>query len=350
MPYNVRLKEYGNGTLQLTYYHGGIFSKEDFWRPKQDYDYHINDPDYDEDGCEIRFLNFNPFESDFTKPATKLEPEEEFIVLTDEELQNKRDRSLQSSLNRSKRMIYDYGRANVWEWFLTLTFAPVSKFDAENFAECSAKVRGWFKNIRKNYCPRLKYLAVPEQHESGAWHFHALVSNCDELDFVKAVNNQKYRKDDNGEILLNKKGQPVPNKYYGQYLRTSYPDGEYIYNIGQYHNGFSTATKIIDTKKAVSYLVKYITKDLTECTFGKRRYLPSNNLDLPIVTTELIAPDQLNALLLDIEYCYKCKLSIDQVKTYEVKADGYSNQITVFEFDVSQVANAAPDDPNAAVT
>lgn len=347
MPYNVRLKEYGNGTLQLTYYHGGIFSKDDYYKPKMDYDYHLNDPDYDEDGCEIRYLGFNPFESDFNMAATELGSDEEYVVLSDEEIQNKHDRSLRCSLNRSKRMIYDYGRCNVWEWFFTLTFARVEEFNAENYAECSAKVRGWFKNIRRNYCPDIKYLAVPEQHESGAWHFHCLVSNCNELTFEKAVNNQEWRKDKNGEYLLNNKGQRVRNKYFGQYLRTSYPDGEYIYNIAQYKNGFSTATRIIDTKKAVSYIVKYVTKELTECTFGKRRYLPSNNLELPVVTKELIAPDQINALLLDIEYSYNCKLSIDQVKTYKVKVEGYSNQITIFEFNVSQSDDAAAADQSA---
>lgn len=54
-------------------------------------------------------------------------------------------------------------------------------------------------------CPKLKALIVPEQHKSGAWHFHALVSNVDELTFEKAVNNQKFRKDKNGEVMLNKK-------------------------------------------------------------------------------------------------------------------------------------------------
>ena len=91
----------------------------------------------------------------------------------------------------------------------------------------------------------------------------------------------EIRKDKNGEVMLNKKGEPVPNKYFGEYLRTSYPDGEYIYNIKEYRNGYTTATKITDTYKAVSYIVKYITKDLCECTFGKQRYLVTKNLDLP---------------------------------------------------------------------
>ena len=333
MSYNFRLKEYGNGTLQLTYYHKEIYSKDDFWRPYNLPD--IPSDEYDNYDFEDGFRRLKGL-SPFDEPATQLAPDDEYLVLTEEELQDKKNRSLKSSLNRSKRMIYDYGRSNVWEWFFTLTFARVEQFTAENYSECSEKVRMWFKNIRKRYCPNLRYLIVPEQHESGEWHFHALVSNCDELTFVKAVNNQKYRKDKNThEILLDEKGQPVPNKYFGDYLRTSYPDGDFIYNIEQYKNGFSTATRIKDTRKAVSYVVKYITQDLCECTFGKRRYLPSLNLELPKISYIGGMADRLDELILELEYHYGAKLSIQHMKSYDVDVENYHNTITIFEFDVS---------------
>lgn len=334
MAYNFRLKEYGNGTLQLTFYRNQITTKDDFYPLMYDPDYPPdNDEDYEIEEGWKRLKGLSPFDM----PATKLTPEDEYLTMSEEELQEKKDRSLQSSLNRSKRMIYDYGRANVWEWFFTLTFEHVDSFTAENYCECSAKVRKWFKNIREKHCPNIKYLIVPEQHKSGAWHFHAMVSNCDELTFVKAVNNQKYRKDkETGEILLDEKGQPVPNKYFGDYLRTSYPVGDFIYNIAEYKNGFSTATKITDTRKAVSYVVKYITKDLCECTFGKRRYLPSNNLNLPKITYIGGMADRMEELITEIEYHYGAKLSIEHMKSYIVELPNYYNAITIFEFEVSQ--------------
>ena len=123
------------------------------------------------------------------------------------------------------------------------------------------------------------------------------------------MNNQKFRKDKNGEVMLNKKGEPVPNKYFGEYLRTSYPDGEYIYNIKEYRNGYTTATKITDTYKAVSYIVKYITLGFCE---------PKNLMDA----------------LQFVEYKFGVHLSIDCIKTYKVDVPNYSNRVSVFEFNV----------------
>lgn len=333
MSYNFRLKEFQNGTMQLTYYHNGVNTKEDFYKLTSPYDQiEYEQPDYDDDGNEFGYLNGITFE-DLDKYAKPIKQDDLFLVLTEEQLKERRDRSQVTSLNRTKRMIYDYGRSNIWEWFFTLTFAPVEEFTAMNFTECSHKVSNWFMNIKKKYCPRIKYLAVPEQHDSGAWHFHCLVSNCDELTFEKAINQQKFLKDKDHNIVLDAKGKPVPNKYYGEYLRTSYPKGDFIYNIKQYKNGWSTATRIKDTKKAVSYCVKYITKDLGECTFGKQRYLCSKNLGKPAVAFSSVPADRLDQVISNIEYIYGVELSRDYIKSYVVDVPGYRNTISIFEFD-----------------
>lgn len=342
--YNYRLKEYQNGTLQLTFYGNPIYLKNDradksintqgstFWdEPTR------NSNDVDSLYSDNPFVNFNDMYNVSIIKEKEGAELDEIICLTDEEILERKDKALRSSLNRSKRMIYDYGRSNIWDWFFTFTFDPVDVFDRFNYEECKSKVTEWLHNVRKRYCKDMKYLVVPEQHESGAWHFHALVSNVGfendntGLTFVNAINNQPYLKI-NGEYIYDKNGQHVPNKYFGKKLRTSYPDGNYIYNIKEFKSGFSTATRITDTKKAVSYIVKYITKELCDVTFGKRRYLPSNNLQLPETTTAMYAPDALNILLQDIEYNYKVKLSIDAVKTYIVDVPNYKNTITVFEF------------------
>ena len=67
--------------------------------------------------------------------------------------------------------------------------------------------------------------------------------------------------------------------------------------------------------------------------------MPSNNLELPKVTTGMYAPDALDVVLQDIEYNYAVKLSIDCIKTYIVDAENYNNTITVFEFNPNQVQN-----------
>lgn len=352
--YNYLLKYFGNGTVQLTYYHNAILKKEDRsptyislqhdekvrarYLEENELEAYIDEMDATEyfeqmkdlDGFQWTPFGYIPSENVDIDIFARNDSKKD---LTPEEIQARKQRSIDVSLSRSKKMIIDYGRANVWHWFFTLTFERVDGFNAENYVEASAKVREWFKNIRKRYCPNLKYLAVPEMHESGAWHFHCLVANCDELTFKHAVNNQPYLKDkQTRKVIRDKKGQPVPNQFYKQKLRTSYPDGDYIYNIANYKSGFSTATKVKDTKKAVSYIIKYITKELCEITFHKRRYLPSNNLDLPIKSYGYSDPKDLMELITDIEYTYGLKLSIDYIKTYDVSVENYENTISVLEF------------------
>lgn len=346
--YTFRLKEFQNGTCQLTYFYKPICTSDDYPSkvpgaiPGKEWSYAKVPAKYAKLGPleTIRLLLSNPFLEDIHDKlsVTDLEPayltlEEAQEFLTEEELEIRRERSLIGSLNRSRRMISDYGRSNIWEWFFTFTFAPSGEgFSRENYDLCQKKVSKWFKNIRERFCPDIKYLVVPEQHKSGAWHFHALASNCDGLHFDIAVNNQKYRKDKDGNVMADARGSPVPNEYFGRPLRVSYPDGDYIYNIREYKGGFSTATRIQDTRKAVSYIVKYVTKDLAAVTSGKRRYLPSCNLDTPIITTALLAPDQFPVVLQDIEYNYHVKLSIESIKSYVVNAPGYQNAVTIFEF------------------
>ena len=162
-----------------------------------------------------------------------------------------RERSLRVSADRSLQTVYRYARANLWEWFFTLTFNP-DRVDSMNYDEVTDKMSKWLNNLRR-ICPEMKYLVVPEKHKSGRYHFHGLFANVDGLSFKDSGHRDE--------------------------------GGHSIYNIGNYKFGFSTAVKIGDTlddsAKVSSYLSKYITKDLTEGTFGKRRYWASRNLDLP---------------------------------------------------------------------
>lgn len=171
------------------------------------------------------------------------------------ELALRHERSVISSVNRTKNMVYNYARGNVWEWFITLTFNK-EKIDRYNYDECSKRLRKWLNNIKNKYAPNLKYLVIPEQHKDGAWHFHGLLSDCGNIKFNEAFNKHT------GELLYTKSDLP-------------------IYNFGSYKLGYSTATAIVDTEKASSYVTKYITKDMAVNTKGYRRYYPSANLDLP---------------------------------------------------------------------
>lgn len=119
----------------MTYYHRAIRTKDDYWRPYNLPDLHTTDYDEDEEEFDIdkwiELKQSSPFDMSYdplqvTEIGSEVDDEvdeaidleEEYI--SPEEAANRRERSLISSLNRSKRMIYDYGRANKWEWFLLL--------------------------------------------------------------------------------------------------------------------------------------------------------------------------------------------------------------------------------------
>lgn len=94
----------------------------------------------------------------------------------------KKQHCLYSSLSRSKKTVREYAMCNVWEWFGTLTFDK-EKIDRFNFDECSKKVRKFFNNLLKDY-KTFRYLAIPEQHKNGAWHFHVLFSGLPDSIFM----------------------------------------------------------------------------------------------------------------------------------------------------------------------
>ena len=160
-----------------------------------------------------------------------------------------RDRSLKVSADRSLNKVYDYARANMWEWFFTLTFNP-DKVDSFNYDEVTQKLSKWVRNLRR-VCPNMKYVVVPEQHKSGRWHFHGLFSNVNDVEFQTS----------------------------GKYT----DKGQEIFNVGKYTLGFTEAIKLDGSFAVVSYICKYITKKLCEETKGKKRYWYSRNCDLPIV-------------------------------------------------------------------
>ena len=89
------------------------------------------------------------------------------------------------SVSRSKQTIYELARNGVWDWFVTLTFDG-SKVDRYNYAEVTKKLSTWLNNLRKK-SPDLQYLFVPEQHKDGAYHFHGLVSNLENVKILDSV-------------------------------------------------------------------------------------------------------------------------------------------------------------------
>ena len=186
-----------------------------------------------------------------------------FYSLSQDQAKNKIDpHTLQVSTNRTKNKIYEIARSNIWDYMITLTFDPqlVDRYDYDEITKTLTK---WLNNVKHTYAPDLKYLIVPELHKDGAYHFHGLLSNTGRLVFL---DSGKVERNKDGSKRLDDNENPIK-----------------IYNLVQYYLGFSNCTKIRDNGKAVSYISKYITKELMTVTTGKKRYWRSNNLEKPVV-------------------------------------------------------------------
>lgn len=174
------------------------------------------------------------------------------------------------SIKRTKDAVFDYSNAVDWEWFCTFTFSS-DKVDRTDFEKVSKKMTKWLNNMRSRYCPGMQYVLVPEKHKDGSWHFHGVFRDCDGLQFVPAINQQKFH---NGK----------PNKYFGQPLVRN---GYQVFDIGRFTLGYSDCTKVVDTKRVANYILKYITKEMVFETPNKRRYWCSKNLPKPKESVEL---------------------------------------------------------------
>ena len=180
-----------------------------------------------------------------------------------------------------------YSRQVDWEYFITLTFDG-SKVDRYDFDVCMRKANDWFRNQKKRKAPELKYLFVPEQHNDGAWHIHGVIADVGNISFV-----------DSGRVAIGEKAC----------MRT---DGNIkfptIYNLSGWRFGFSTATRVRDKYKVASYITKYITKNLCENTFGKKRYYRSKNIPEPIEKGFLVEPNEFESFMAEMVDSFGCNM------------------------------------------
>lgn len=205
--------------------------------------------------------------------------------------QTNNNRSEQVSINRSIQTVYKYAQANTWQYFVTLTFKRDGKVNVYDYADCVKKLTVWLNNQRKK-CTDLKYLFVPEMHKDGAFHFHGLIANCDGLTFS-----------DSGRVAIGNKAYKRTKE--NQHFST-------IYNMDNWKYGYSTATAVVSSCKSASYICKYITKDLIQGIGKRRRFYPSNNLDLPEESEYFFDMDSLDALIESFGDC------LDYTKTQEI--------------------------------
>lgn len=148
---------------------------------------------------------------------------------------------LENNICRARSKVLEYGFCNSWEYFITFTLRP-GDYDRNDLEAFAKKFTQWLRDMRKTTGAPLRYLLVPEQHKKGGWHLHGLFAGLpgDALQPFKA-----------SERL------PVA-------LRDKLLNGETVYNWPAYAKkfGYVVAEPLRDKDRAVSYLNKYITKDL----------------------------------------------------------------------------------------
>lgn len=159
------------------------------------------------------------------------------------------------NINRSKFQLQRLVKANekVFKTFITLTFAD----NIKNIEVANKKFDIWRTKIKSIY-KDFQYVCVPEFQKRGAVHYHLLTN----LEINKIY--QYTRRNKNLEVKLiipqdNKKTQ---------------------YDVKYWSYGFTSVFPMEDIN-VVGYISKYMTKDIDNRLYGKRRYLYSQNLKIP---------------------------------------------------------------------
>lgn len=150
------------------------------------------------------------------------------------------------NITRSKLQCQRLAKCNAKEWktFITLTIADnITDIDIAN------KKLNCFTHKVKRVFKDFKYICIPEFQKRGAVHYHMLtnidISNKDLI--YSQENNKRYK------------------------------------HIKYWIDGYDKVDVLDDDiKKVIGYISKYMTKDIDDRLFNKRRYHYSNNLKKPI--------------------------------------------------------------------
>lgn len=168
-------------------------------------------------------------------------------ILNKKKLKNNQSKNIIDKKNiiRSKLECQRLAKTNIsdWETFITLTFKEnIIEIDRAN-----KRLRYFIDKVRR-IKPNFKFLCIPEFQKRGAVHYHMLTNiSIDDSNLIfTQENNSKYK------------------------------------HIKYWKDGF-TSVEVIkgDPKKIIGYISKYMTKDIDNRLFGKRRYHASRNLNKP---------------------------------------------------------------------
>lgn len=199
------------------------------------------------------------------------------------------------NIRRSKYSLQNLIKANEKEFktFITLTFE-------DNIIDISVahkKFHIWRRNIKRSKSDFM-YVCVPEFQKRGAVHYH-LLTNIDYTDYK----------------LISKEFKTIWNRDHKRW--------ENFRTVNSWCYGHSRVDDMKDIN-VVGYLSKYMTKDIDNRLWGKRRYYYSQNLRHP--TEIYLNLDDLN----DYKYFVNCFNGEERyTSTYK---DYYGDDVVVKEY------------------
>lgn len=178
-----------------------------------------------------------------------------------------REKSINQSMARAKEKIFGYILANDWEYWATQTFCKevIDRYDLD---EILKRYNKKLKNLKSRKYSDLKWLIVPEKHKDGAWHLHMLMSGIPK-DRLRYSGHDYYSGSNK---------RPIYN-----WLDTV----DYGFNHYVYIGGCGPEERV----RIAIYISKYITKELAEDRYNKKKYWVSKGLGEPKVTSTYTLDD-----------------------------------------------------------
>lgn len=190
--------------------------------------------------------------------------------LPDEDEAAAAEMRLSASVSRTKRRIYEIMACNEWDWFFTGTLDP-EKNDVNDLNGVYKRFSQFLRDFRKTLpdgSEKIHYCIIPEQHKSGAWHFHGVLGG------LPAECLHKFELSEN-----------IPKR-----LKDMIKGGTPVYTWKRYEKRFGWATlTAVQSHEAISkYVTKYVTKDMAAANVGTNRhmYYTSQGLNAPVTLAE----------------------------------------------------------------
>ena len=160
------------------------------------------------------------------------------------------DEKLDNNICRAKSRVRELALCNDWDFWCTFTISP-EKFDRYNLKTYFKSFTMFLRNYSRGCddTKKVKYLFIPEMCKDGAWHLHGFIRGIKEKD-----------------LFTNQNGYLDWKQYAERF-------------------GYISMAEIGDKNKCVSYMMKYMSKDIAKnvTDLGAHLYYASQGLNTAFI-------------------------------------------------------------------